>query len=272
VIEWERPAEVGGGHQRRSWSQEHCLYDGGRCGGDDLQKHWCFRWKCDDGGASACNNDDEPKWTTTHDVPRSCSLFQPRSPMPASTEPITLPSPIDPRLYREVEEGIEALKQRSEGRHRGGGGYDDNDHMHQRCFNNKIGGIGKGRRPRRRCSSQGISQRWRYGWNPSQFAHRVATMLVALELLDLFERRSNPKPRLWAWWLRSSAHQPPARSLEAGREGDEHDLVGVSWGERRRGLHVYSVSWRHSRTLLLKNNHQNLRALSKRKIHTCFYF
>jgi hypothetical protein len=67
-------------------------------------------------------------------------------------------------------------------------------------------------------------------------------MLVALELLDLFERRSNPKPRLWAWWLRSSAHQPPARSLEAGREGDEHDLVGVSWGERRRGLHVYSVS------------------------------
>jgi hypothetical protein len=79
--------------------------------------------------------------------------------MPASTEPITLPSPIDPRLYREVEEGIEALKQRSEGRHRGGGGYDDNDDMHQRCFNNKIGGIGKGRRPRRRCSSQGISQR-----------------------------------------------------------------------------------------------------------------
>jgi hypothetical protein len=27
------------------------------------------------GGASACNNDEELKWTTTRDVPRSCSLF-----------------------------------------------------------------------------------------------------------------------------------------------------------------------------------------------------
>jgi hypothetical protein len=64
---------------------------------------------------------------------------------------------------REVDEGLEALKQRPEDRHHGGRGCDDGGDLQQRCFNNEIGEMGKERtlwrRLRQLCSRQ--SAPWR---------------------------------------------------------------------------------------------------------------
>jgi hypothetical protein len=63
------------------------------------------------------------------------------------------------------------------------------------------------------------------GRNPSQFAHRVATMPVALELLDLFERRSNPNLHFGLSGSAPLTNRQGGRQRQGGRGPDK-----IWWG------------------------------------------